>query len=109
MTSWYVYVGIKPAPGGFGEWQAQQPEDDMPLEPFENAIYSEEQGDVYELGVDDLPEGVEDIRGNIHDEPDAVYAVVEENSNVAYFGINVCKLRDGEEGPICYGEYCKQC
>jgi hypothetical protein len=109
MTDWYVCVSIDPAPGGFGEWNAQQIEDDAPLYPFEDDIYGEAQGDVYKLGVDDLPEGMEDIRGNIHDEPDAVFAVVEENSNVAYFGINVCQLRDGEEGPICYGEYRKQC
>jgi hypothetical protein len=43
-------------------------------------------GDLYRLGVDDLPDNVEDITGKIHDEPDQVYAVVSEHG-VSYFGL----------------------
>jgi len=34
---------------------------------------------VVELGVDDLPEGCEDIRGRIHCQPARVFAVEESN------------------------------
>ena len=54
------------------------------------AIFSKIDGDVYELGVDILPEGVEDIRGKIHNKPDRVFAV-KDGSEVYYFGINAAK------------------
>jgi len=42
---------------------------------------------VYELGEEDLPAGVEDIRGKIQNEPSRVFAYVA-NDIVIYFGLD---------------------
>ena len=54
------------------------------------AIFSKIDGDVYELGVDILPQGVEDIRGKIHNNPERVFAV-KDGSEIYYFGLNAAK------------------
>ena len=54
------------------------------------AIFSKIDGDVYELGVDILPQGVEDIRGKIHNKPERVFAV-KDGSEIYYFGLNAAK------------------
>ena len=82
----YYPVMIKPSPSGFGEWIVEGGSLSYLLS--ENlATYAEfeqswhEQGcDIYELPdnelPDNLPEGIEDITGKIHGEPDRVFAVV---------------------------------
>jgi hypothetical protein len=44
-------------------------------------------GEVIELGLDELPEGVDDIRGLIQNEPERVFALVSEDGHI-YFGLN---------------------
>lgn len=44
-------------------------------------------GDVFELGVDALPDGVEDIRGRIHDEPSRVLWAVDFDGFGHYIGV----------------------
>ncbi len=42
----------------------------------------------YRLGLDELPEGVEDIRGRIADQPSHVYALVDDsNDQILYVGL----------------------
>jgi hypothetical protein len=89
-------VRILPASGGFGLYQveaskpayAEAYEDEADLVSLLHDVV----GDVYELGVDDLPEDREDrepvrnIRGRIEDEPRRVFARVEAGQ-VTYEGI----------------------
>lgn len=42
---------------------------------------------VYELGKEDLPEGVEDIRGKIQNEPERTFVYIA-NDTVIYFGLD---------------------
>ena len=43
---------------------------------------------VYEIGVNSLPSGANDIRGHVHNKPDRLYCWVEEPSgDIRYFGI----------------------
>lgn len=44
-------------------------------------------GRVYELGIDDIPDGIVDIRGAIHGEPPRVFAVVSPDECITYLGI----------------------
>lgn len=44
--------------------------------------------EVYELGVDELPEGIHDIRGNIYNEPPRVFVRVYGKGDYDYFGID---------------------
>lgn len=41
----------------------------------------------YELGKENLPEGVEDIRGKIQNEPERVFVYIA-NDTVIYFGLD---------------------
>ena len=76
--------------GGFSEWQTNPTsgeagwEDDNDLEAEMRANCA---GTLYELGVDDLPSQVEDIRGAIHEEPWRVFAAVYDDGSVSYHGI----------------------
>jgi hypothetical protein len=40
--------------------------------------------DLYELGVDELPEGIEDIRGRIQNEPARVFGWLDEEGDAQY-------------------------
>lgn len=47
------------------------------------------EGKLYELGMDALPEGIEDIRGHIYSEPTLVFAVVGMDGELlGYVGID---------------------
>lgn len=41
----------------------------------------------YEIGKEELPDGLEDITGNIHDEPERVYGFIA-NGEACYFGLS---------------------
>jgi hypothetical protein len=78
------YYSIKPC-AGFGEYDAV-----IDADIYDDAdILNGCAGEVYELGTEDLPEWVEDIRGKIHNEPEKVFV---ERSNdeatVHYFGMS---------------------
>lgn len=82
----YHEITIIPSNAGFGEYQTSP----INGEGWEDeyALETEMRGnaELYELGVDELPEGVEDIRGRIHDEPGRVFAVVSD-FGTQYVGI----------------------
>jgi hypothetical protein len=82
-------VQIKPAASGFGQWEAygesESYEDLMDDADILNGV----SGEVYELGSEDLPEWVEDIRGLIANEPERVFVEKSNDGlNVYYFGFN---------------------
>ncbi len=85
----YYEVPITPAPGGFGAWQTGQPEgepwqsDQDLLETTQDTLRTA----VYCLGVDALPDGLEDISGRISDEPEYVYGWLDTEGLPHYFGI----------------------
>ena len=84
------FYEIKRASGGFGEWDTG-----------ERVDYSESEFDddrnlfeIYELGEDELPAGVEDIRGSIHNQTGRIFSLVkrspygeDEPDVVRYFGV----------------------
>ena len=89
----YQEVTVTPHHAGFGEWQVGEggelwvDTEDL-LNAIREAICTTNQGgDIYELGSDELPASVEDIRGRIHNEPARIFAAVIEGE-VTYFGIS---------------------
>lgn len=42
----------------------------------------------YEIGVDDLPDGLDDITGSIYNEPDRVFGYISDEDEAVYFGIS---------------------
>jgi hypothetical protein len=108
----FQYVEIKGHHAGFGMWDTTISDG----EPYEDAsdllheIYHESFGgeEVYELGVDELPDGIADIRGTIYNQPERVFVhltptdVVDGDGNVTqamrpqYFGITELKGQGGE-------------
>jgi hypothetical protein len=86
----FTEVTIQPAHSGFGIWKADLADVSYEWE-YEDDLIAEIRGpewDLFELGVDALPEGVEDIRGLIQDEPDRVFAIVwDDDGWVQYTGI----------------------
>ncbi len=87
--STFFEVGITAAHGGFGEYDCSAIEG----EGWANRqdLIEECQGNIsgtlYELGVDALPSGMEDIRGRIHAEPPWIYAYTNEAGDAHYFGV----------------------
>ena len=79
-TGWKSCL-IQPVSGGFGEWECSEFEGPSGLEPIEQM---QEGGhrNFYVLGTDDLPDGVEDIRGCVRGEPDVIIVVVGEYQHV---------------------------
>lgn len=88
MTQYREYT-IKPASAGFGEYDTVACDAQEDLDVLLNEI-RHNLGQIAELGVDDLPEGIEDIRGSIHNEPTHVYVALSlpgEGEAPTYFGI----------------------
>jgi hypothetical protein len=85
-------VRIKPANGGFGMWQAEFGGGDQWGDESDllSAMRGGIDGTLLELGVDMLPEGVVDIRGNIYNEPSRVFAIIDTDGELeGYTGIRV--------------------
>ena len=80
----YQRVLINPSVSGSNTYEAV-PDNNQPQETA--AIFSKIEGDVYQLGVDILPAGIEDIREKIHNKPERVFAV-KDGSEVYYIGLN---------------------
>lgn len=56
-----------------------------------NDLLSEISGngiDWYELGEDELPEGIENIIGKIYNQPNRIFGYLDENGESRYFGIS---------------------
>ena len=86
----YKYICIQPAHGGFGEYDILPTDGDLWDDQFD--LLNECAGNVGEIteltdGAE-LMDGAEDIRGRIHNEPDAVYAYVDDAGEARYFGIS---------------------
>lgn len=87
----FADVSIAACSGGFGEYQCNRGDAgerwadiyDLKDEMRSNSGADE----MFELGVDDLPPSVRDIRGAIHNEPDHVFAFVYDDGHVSYAGI----------------------
>ena len=76
------YIGITPASSGSGEYEAGAGGD-----LFETL--AEALGDVDAVEIDDdaeLPDGAEDIRGRIRNEPDRIFVICYGRGDVGYFG-----------------------
>jgi hypothetical protein len=92
----FAFVRILPAPGGFGMWQVEASKSDYSEAHDDEAdlvsLLHDVVGDVYELGVDNLPEDLEDrepvrdIRGRIENEPRRVFARIDAG-RVTYEGV----------------------
>lgn len=83
----YYEISITPANAGFGEYQTSPVNGDGWADEYDLEMAMRGNADLYELGVDELPEGVDDIRGRIHNEPGRVFAAVGQDGMVAYTGI----------------------
>lgn len=88
----YTECTIQPASGGFGEYDVTRGDTWDDETALFDAIIANEHDGIAELGVDDLPEGIEDIRGRIHNEPSRVFASLRhfdlEYEAPTYFGID---------------------
>jgi hypothetical protein len=93
----YACVRVLPSSGGFGVYtvEASKPAYSEAYELSDLLPWMREgEGELFELGVDDLPAEARDIRGRIENEPSRVFArVVHRNSppfasvDVTYEGI----------------------
>ena len=85
----FYEVCIKKCSSGFGEYETVPTDaegwddkDDLIAEMVNNGW------GVCELGVDELPAGVDDIRGRIHNEPEIILAIINDGES-HYTGIQV--------------------
>jgi hypothetical protein len=89
-TRW-AEVPIKPHHAGFGMWQADRTAAEYEWDDAETLIQeirSNISAEVYELGKDELPPEVEDIRGSVYEEPDRILAYVDGDGHVWYVGVD---------------------
>lgn len=91
-TMLFTYVLIKPCASGFKKYEADHSDktvwhDSDIVNACEIAL-SAFDGKLYELGVDAIPEEIEDIRGEIHNEPDRVLVQHIPGRTPYYFGLN---------------------
>lgn len=87
----FYEVQIVPVASGGGQWQVSSPQGEGWVD-AEDLVADMAQGPwtLYELGVDTLPEGVEDIRGTVQGAPFRLFALVHDAdvwANVQYVGI----------------------
>ena len=88
MSIGYQEIVIQPAHGGFGEYNCV-PGDFIWADKYDLlAEIASNIGQVWELGADELPDGLEDIRGRIHHEPQSVYGWLDEAGQAHYLGID---------------------
>ena len=80
------YFSIKPCASGFGQYEAIADFDSIQ---DDADVLNGCDGKVYQLGSEDCPNWVEDIRGNIYNEPEMIFV---ERSNdqerIRYFGLS---------------------
>jgi len=81
---------ILPASGGFGEYESGEYGGDL----YEDSsllvgeMYNGTGFELFELGKDTLPEGLDDIRGRIRNEPDRVFGGLDDHGVPHYFGVS---------------------
>jgi hypothetical protein len=88
MKKYYMETVINSHHSGFGLYQTGEyngdqweDKDDLLSEIRSNV------GEVYILGEDELPKEIEDIRGKIYDEPETVFAFIDQYNSIYYGGI----------------------
>lgn len=105
MITLYTECSIKPASGGFGEYESCESADehfDSLSDLLDRCREANDGYDILAVGEDDLPEGVEDIRGLVRNQPTHIFATVPhdwkgegDERGIIYFGI------DEDEGFQC--------
>ena len=129
----YHEVAITPCAAGFGEWDVGEANGD----PYSDrhdllGAIQDNIGETWNLANtpdDSLPEGMQDIRGSIRNQPDYVYGYLDDSDQPHYFGIiesttpsdghdwwpdtTGCKENPGVHGiggaAISIGEHCPHC
>jgi hypothetical protein len=88
LIGWQQIV-LRPASGGSGEWdlEAEGGETWADVDELLNAIRAEI-GDIYELGIDELPEGLENISGRIHARKGRIFGALDDG-RACYFAVAV--------------------
>ena len=86
---YYKEVVINPSGGGFGMYQAGEANGERWTEAGD--LLSEISGngiEWYELGEDELPEGLENIIGKIYNQPNRIFGWINDQGLPVYFGIS---------------------
>ena len=83
----YYLVTIKPHHAGFNLYDAII-HDEGWSDADELLIWARDGAEWYELGVDELPPEIDDIRGQIYNEPDRVFAMFDDEDQPVYVGID---------------------
>jgi hypothetical protein len=84
----YQEAIIEPSPSTYGEWVCNRYDLMEPWDLYDWIVAVEGQGRrVYILGKDVLPQDIKDIRGEIHNEPPIVAAVVNRYGAISYHGL----------------------
>lgn len=96
------YISIRPASGGFGEYERGEPGDTFDTLTDLLGELSERTVELSDTAT--LPAGVEDIRGRIRNEPDRVFAIPFGDGTVNYFGADIVDDDDqGDEEHVLSG------
>ena len=88
----YYEVEIEKHHSGFGMYQAGELSEGVASLPdIIEEISQNLKAEIFELGKDTLPVGIEDIRGRIYNEPEMIFGLMENiegEEKPRYFGIN---------------------
>jgi hypothetical protein len=84
---------IRAASGGFGEYEAGEYSGDAFSDQYAliDAMREGAGFELFELGKDELPEGLEDILGRIRNEPDRVFGGLDSDNIPHYFGVSAIR------------------
>jgi hypothetical protein len=83
----YREFRLQPSEGGLDEYQAGDASGEIWDDEIDLVVamrHGVAPADLYELGVDELPGGVEDIRGRIQNEPARVFGWLDRRGDVQY-------------------------
>lgn len=97
MTTKCVEYNISGACGGFGMWQPNEGASFVGDADSLLNIIRENLNGFFELGEDDLPEGMDDIRGSIYNQPQRIFGYFDNESpddEPFYFGIDEIEVED---------------
>ena len=106
MTTETMYreVGIRPAPGGGGEWEVVDEDGPihMGVEDLREVLYEGGAEGVYDLGVDEIPDSLggerADICGLVRDEPARILLAVYREDGRTVLQYTGLERVDGEQG-----------
>ncbi len=88
----FAETTIKPCSSGFGMYEPGEYNGDKWEDETDLINEMGSNVELFELGTDELPEGMDDIRGNIRNEPDRVFGYLYETGGgeieVYYVGVS---------------------